>query len=237
MMLFQETGRNSERLPLRVWLASHTLVGTLERSIATDQLTTGEEVVFTNLMLPVIPVPQSETTRNSTRTPSIVKSAFGDPLTEGAGVGCGTGVGVAIGVAWGVGVGVACGVVPSVMATMLLAGIPPGPATNPNSTCPPAGIVAFQPKSAILEVEPPAETSLAFQTEERFAGMVRLTDQPVTDEEPVFFTTTAPVNPDPQSESMRADAVRAAKAWVADSAMARVAMSRQWMNLFMVTLE
>lgn len=107
MMLFQETGRNSERLPLRVWLASHTLVGTLERSIATDQLSTGEEVVFTNLMLPVIPVPQSETTRNSTRTPSIVKSALGDPLTEGAGVGCGAGVGVATGVGWGVGVGVA----------------------------------------------------------------------------------------------------------------------------------
>jgi hypothetical protein len=120
---------------------------------------------------------------------------------------------------------------------MLLAEIPPGPATNPNSTCPPAGIVAFQPKSAILEAEPPVETSLAFQTEERFAGMVRLTDQPVTDEEPVFFTTTAPVNPVPQSESIRAAAVRAAKAWVADSATAKVAMSRQWVILFMVTLE
>jgi hypothetical protein len=72
MMPFQETGRNSDRTPLRVWLASHTLVGTLERSIARDQLATGEEVVFTNVTLPVIPVPQSETTRNSTRIPSIV---------------------------------------------------------------------------------------------------------------------------------------------------------------------
>jgi hypothetical protein len=96
--------------------------------------------------------------------------------------------------------------------------------------------VAFQPTSEIVEVEPLLETILPFQTEERVDGMVRLTDQEATGEAPVFFTTTAPVNPDPQSESMRADAVRAAKAWVADNATAKLARIRRWMMVFMMSL-
>ena len=100
MAEFQETGRNSDRVPERLWEASHGPEGVVARSIATTQLVIGAEVVLMSFTEAVSPLPQSETTRNSMRSPFCVTSEFGEPA-KGAGVGVGslgaTGVGAGVG--------------------------------------------------------------------------------------------------------------------------------------------
>jgi hypothetical protein len=89
----------------------------------------------------------------------------------------------------------------------------------------------------IVEVEPVRETSLAFQIDEIVEGSVMLTTQLETAAGPVFFTRTAPVNPDPQSESMRDDAVIAAKAWEVERTTAKAAMRTRWSAFFIIALD
>lgn len=227
MVAFQLTGRNSERCPLRVCVASHTPEGVEARSMASDQLLTGEVVVLTNLTLPVRPLPQSELTRNSTRTPLVVKSASGEPLDGGA---VGKGVGAGAGV--GVGAGVGETDEPTNETTMFPEVRPPGFPTNPKSTCPPGGIEEFHPEWVTVAVFPLCAVSLAFQTEEILEGMVMLTDQSLTDVVPVFCRTMAPVKPEPQSESTRVVATSAANALLQVSAAAKKAAAPRRVNVF-----
>jgi len=171
-------------------------------------------VVLTSFTLAVIPLPQSETPRNSTRTPFTVRSAFGEEdgggVGEGLGVGVGTGVGGGTGVGEGVGVGT--GVWPFTVTMMRLAVNPPGLAVKPNSTVPPAGILAFQRAGFTTLRFPLRETIEAFQIEAMVAGMVTETDQLVTGALLVLRRTTVPVSPEPQLLSTRVVAVMAADA-------------------------
>jgi hypothetical protein len=85
-------------------------------------------------------------------------------------------------------------------------------AAKPNSTLPPAGMVAFQAAGWTTLLFPLRETVAAFQIEEMVAGMVNVTDQLLTGAAPVLRKTTAPVSPDPQLLSMRVVAVMVAEA-------------------------
>ena len=102
MAEFQDTGRNSDRLPERLWEASHGPEGVVARSMATTQLLIGTEVVLTSFTEVVSPVPQSETTRNSMRRPFCVTSEFGEP-DRGAGVGVRSLGGMGVGAGGGIG--------------------------------------------------------------------------------------------------------------------------------------
>jgi hypothetical protein len=111
---------------------------------------------------------------------------------------------------------------------------PPGLATNPNSTCPPAGIEEFQPAGLTTIVFPERETMFAFQIEETDAGIETPTDQSLTVAVPVFLSTTAPDNPDPQSLSIRGTATSAARAFVVAKANTKAASKRGETNFFIV---
>jgi hypothetical protein len=221
---FQARGRNCERWPLRLWVASHTLLGEVARSMASVQALIGAEVVFTNFTEPVSPLPQSEETRNSTRTPLLMKSASGEEAVGGSGAGVGEGEFAGVGEGMGVGAGGGGEVSPERDPRISPGWSPPGEATKPKSTCPPAGIVEFQPEWLTVLVFPFRDTSLAFQIEEMAEGMVIWTDQSSMAAEPVFLRTTDPLNPDPQSESIRVVATSEAKEWAAVSARATAAM-------------
>jgi hypothetical protein len=108
---------------------------------------------------------------------------------------------------------------------MRLAAKPPGWAVNPNSTIPPAGIVAFQPAGLTTLLFPLRETMAALQIEEMVAGMVTVTDQLLTGALPVLRRTTVPVSPEPQSLSTRVVAVMAAETLWPCSRMAATAMT------------
>jgi len=108
---------------------------------------------------------------------------------------------------------------------------------NPNSTCPPAGIVEFHPTCPTTAVFPVLETTAAFQIEEMEPGVEMLADQLVTGAEPVFFKTTAPVRPDPQSESTRGTATSVAKEFTAVRARARARAVRVRMGIFILSID
>jgi hypothetical protein len=95
---------------------------------------------------------------------------------------------------------------------MRLAAKAPGLTVKPNSTVPPAGIVAFQLAGFTTLLVPLRETMAAFQIEAMVAGMVTVADQLLTGALPVLRSTTAPVSPDPQSLSTRVVAVMVADA-------------------------
>ena len=193
--------------------------------MASDQLLTGAVVVLTSLTLPVSPLPQSELTRNSTRTPLLVKSASGEAF-EGGVVGAGAGAGA------GAGVGAGGAGEPANETAMFPEVRPPGFPTNPKSTWPPGGIEEFHPECVTVAVFPLCAVSLAFQTEEILEGMVMLTDQSLTAVVPVFLRTTAPVKPEPQSESTRGMATSAANALLQVSAAANKAAAPKRVNVF-----
>jgi hypothetical protein len=108
---------------------------------------------------------------------------------------------------------------------MRLAAKPPGLAVKPNSTFPPAGIVAFQPAGLTTLLFPLRETMAAFQIEEMVAGIVSVTDQLPTGTLLVLRNTTVPVSPEPQSLSIRVVAVMVAEALWPCSRMAAAAMT------------
>jgi hypothetical protein len=140
-----------------------------------------------------------------------VISAFGED--DGGGVGVGLGLGLGVGVGVGTGLGVGTGVWPFTDTMMRLAAKPPGLAVKPNSTVPPAGIVAFQLAGFTTLLFPLRETMAAFQIEAMVAGMVTVADQLLTGALPVLRSTTVPVSPDPQSLSTRVVAVMVADAF------------------------
>ena len=75
---------------------------------------------------------------------------------------------------------------------------------------------------------------LAFQIEETDAGIETPTDQSLTAAAPVFLSTTAPDNPDPQSLSIRGTATSAARAFVDATANTKAASKRGETNFFIV---
>ena len=200
--------------------------------MASVQALIGVEVVFTNFTEPVSPLPQSEETRNCTRTPLLMKSASGEEAVGGSGVGEGVGEFLGVGEGMGVGAGAGGGVSPERDTRISPGWSPPGEATKPKSTCPPTGILEFQPEWLSVLVFPFRETSLAFQIEEIAEGIVIWTDQFSMAAEPVFFRTSDPLNPDPQSESIRVVATSEAKEWAAVSARVTAAMVQVCRSFF-----
>ena len=154
-----------------------------------------------------------------------VMAAFG---VDGGGVMTGGGTGV------GAGVGLGAGLWPVTATLMRFAAKPPGLAVKPNSTLPPAGILAVQAAGLTTLLFPRRETMAAFQIEEMVAGMVKVTDQLLTGAAPVLRKTTAPVSPDPQLLSIRVVAVMVAEAWWPQSRMRAAAAKTSFRRGVMV---
>jgi hypothetical protein len=213
IVAFQPAGLTTLLFPLRETMAALQIEETVAGMVTvTDQLLTGALPVLRRTTAAVSPEPQSLSMRVVA-----VMVEFG--VEDGGGVGTGVGAGV------GVGVGVGTGVWPCTDTPMRLAAKPPGWAVKPNSTFPPAGIVAFQLAGFTTLLLPLRETMAAFQIEEMVAGMVTVTDQLLTGALPVLRKTTAPVSPEPQSLSTRVVAVMAAETLWPCSRMAAAAMT------------
>jgi hypothetical protein len=92
--------------------------------------------------------------------------------------------------------------------------------------------VEFQPTWLTSTVFPFFEITEAFQMEEMAPGIETVALQSLTGVEPVFFKTTAPVRPDPQSESTRGTATSVAKEFIAVRAKAKAVAFRVGIKVF-----
>ena len=212
MVPFQAAGWTTLLFPLRETMAAFQIEEMVAGMVnVTDQLLIGAPLVLRRTTAPVSPEPQSLSMRVVA-----VMAAFG---VDGGGVMTGGGTGV------GAGVGLGAGLWPVTATLMRFAAKPPGLAVKPNSTVPPAGILAVQAAGLTTLLFPRRETMAAFQIEEMVAGMVKVTDQLLTGAAPVLRNTTVPVSPEPQSLSIRVVAVMVAEALWPCSRMAAAAMT------------
>ena len=212
IVAFQPAGLTTLLFPLRETMAAFQIEEMVAGMVnVTDQLLIGAPLVLRRTTAPVSPEPQSLSMRVVA-----VMAAFG---VDGGGVTTGGGTGV------GAGVGVGTGAWPCTDTPMRLAAKPPGLAVKPNSTVPPAGILAVQAAGLTTLLFPRRETMAAFQIEEMVAGMVSVTDQLLTGTLLVLRNTTVPVSPEPQSLSIRVVAVMVAEALWPCSRMAAAAMT------------
>jgi hypothetical protein len=200
MVAFQAAGWTTLLFPLRETVAAFQIEEMVAGMVnVTDQLLIGALLVLRRITAAVSPDPQSLSIRVVA-----VMAGFGVDGSGGVTTGGGTGVGA--------GVGLGAGLCPVTATLMRFAAKPPGRAVKPNSTVPPAGILAVQATGLTTLLFPRRETMAAFQIEEMVAGMVNVTDQLLTGAAPVLRKTTAPVSPDPQLLSMRVVAVMVAEA-------------------------
>lgn len=81
------------------------------------------------------------------------------------------------------------------------------------------------------------ETTAAFQIEEMEPGEETVADQLLTGAEPMFFKTTAPVRPDPQSESTRGTATSVANELTAVRAKASAMAVRVRTGIFIPSID
>ena len=206
MVAFQAAGWTTLLFPLRETVAAFQIEEMVAGMVnVTDQLLTGALLVLRRITAAVRPDPQSLSIRVVA-----VMAGFGVDGSGGVTTGGGTGVGAGVGA--GTGVGLGAGFWPGTTTLMRFAAKPPGRAVKPNSTVPPAGILAVQATGLTTLLFPRRETMAAFQIEEMVAGMITVTDQLLTGAAPVLRKTTAPVSPDPQLLSMRVVAVMVAEA-------------------------
>ena len=213
IVAFQPAGLTTLLFPLRETMAAFQIEEMVAGMVnVTDQLLIGAPLVLRRTTAPVSPEPQSLSMRVVA-----VMAAFG--VDGGGGVTTGGGTGV------GAGVGVGTGAWPCTDTPMRFAAKPPGLAVKPNSTVPPAGILAVQAAGLTTLLFPRRETMAAFQIEEMVAGMVSVTDQLLTGTLLVLRNTTVPVSPEPQSLSIRVVAVMVAEALWPCSRMAAAAMT------------
>ena len=221
MVPFQAAGWTTLLFPLRETMAAFQIEEMVAGMVnVTDQLLIGAPLVLRRTTAPVRPDPQSLSIRVVA-----VMAAFG---VDGGGVMTGGGTGV------GAGVGLGAGLWPVTATLMRFAAKPPGLAVKPNSTLPPAGILAVQAAGLTTLLFPRRETMAAFQIEEMVAGMVKVTDQLLTGAAPVLRKTTAPVSPDPQLLSIRVVAVMVAEAWWPQSRMRAAAAKTSFRRGVMV---
>ena len=212
IVAFQPAGLTTLLFPLRETMAAFQIEEMVAGMVnVTDQLLIGAPLVLRRTTAPVSPEPQSLSMRVVA-----VMAAFG---VDGGGVMTGGGTGV------GAGVGLGAGLWPVTATLMRFAAKPPGLAVKPNSTVPPAGILAVQAAGLTTLLFPRRETMAAFQIEEIVAGMVSVTDQLLTGTLLVLRNTTVPVSPEPQSLSIRVVAVMVAEALWPCSRMAAAAMT------------
>ncbi len=212
IVAFQPAGLTTLLFPLRETMAAFQIEEMVAGMVnVTDQLLIGAPLVLRRTTAPVSPEPQSLSMRVVA-----VMAAFG---VDGGGVMTGGGTGV------GAGVGLGAGLWPVTATLMRFAAKPPGRAVKPNSTVPPAGILAVQAAGLTTLLFPRLETTAAFQIEEMAAGMVSVTDQLLTGTLLVLRNTTVPVSPEPQSLSIRVVAVMVAEALWPWSRMAAAAMT------------
>ena len=227
MVPFQAAGWTTLLFPLRETMAAFQIEEMVAGMVnVTDQLLTGALLVLRRITAAVRPDPQSLSIRVVA-----VMAGFG---VDGSGVTTGGGTGVGAGVGVGTGVGLGAGLCPVTATLMRFAAKPPGRAVKPNSTLPPAGILAVQAAGLTTLLFPRRETMAAFQIEEMVAGMVKVTDQLLTGAAPVLRKTTAPVSPDPQLLSIRVVAVMVAEAWWPQSRMRAAAAKTSFRRGVMV---